>query len=642
MKGHVKKENLSRMFPFGGRLTILLWSCVRTYALALISALTLICLFPASSHAASSHAVSSRAISSRAAIKMDKVLVTVDKRKITVQDFIDFHQTRPRIAHWNNPQNSPNNPNSSNNQNPNSQGDPKETLDTLVGKVLMAEEASRLFPDTLKNAQQELADFEQVMLINVFTDEQIDKGIKISEQEVDRRVPENQKVEVHLRRIVVSTQEEALRLRKQLVKGQPSAQGIPTAQGASVEQSAPVSVSVADFKRLARKFSLGEEAQKGGDIGYMAFDQGIFPKDVVEKIFQLKNGEITGPASIREGYALFQMTGRRKVTAQALERYKQYIRQQIRLERQRERWDELLQQLNRESGVVINEALFKQIEQDIARNQGSLALNRMSGMEIARVKDHTIRVEEIIPNDMDPTLKQSRPWEKDAQMLRRLLDRKVKTILVADYARRLHYDQSGEVKKSIVRFKDDLMVRRLVAEGIYKGLSVSQEECRNYYQAHLLEYRVPERVEISQICVSDEKTAVDIMHQLKEGANFNELSQKYPSSDSLTPKGFWARGGSGMGKEFEEKVFGLRLGEVTGPVKASNKASKGRVFHIVKLLDRQQEGYAPLAEVESRIRENLLSVKKEKALNDHIAALRRKSKVAVDETLFQEVIKNAL
>lgn len=97
-----------------------------------------------------------------------------------------------------------------------------------------------------------------------------------------------------------------------------------------------------------------------------------------------------------------------------------------------------------------------------------------------------------------------------------------------------------------------------------------------------------------------------------------------------------------MGKEFEEKVFGLRLGEVTGPVKASNKASKGRVFHIVKLLDRQQEGYAPLNEVESRIRENLFSAKKEKALNDHIAALRRKSKVAVDETLFQEVKKNAL
>jgi hypothetical protein len=100
MKGHVKKENLNRIFPFCGRITILLWSCALISSLALICALALICLFPSSSHA----------VSSRAVIKMDKVLVTVDKRKITVQDFIDFHKTRPRIAHWNNPQNSPNSP----------------------------------------------------------------------------------------------------------------------------------------------------------------------------------------------------------------------------------------------------------------------------------------------------------------------------------------------------------------------------------------------------------------------------------------------------------------------------------------------------------------------------------------------------
>ncbi|MEW6381100.1 MAG: peptidyl-prolyl cis-trans isomerase [bacterium] len=534
----------------------------------------------------------------------DRTLATVGKRKITVGDFIDFYKTRPRIARWNS---------ANSNQN-----DPKEALDALIGKVLMAEEARRLYPDTLKNSQKELADFEQTLLINMLTEEQIDKGIRIDEREVERRIPENQKVEVRLRRIVTATRQEALSLRRKLENG-------------------------ADFSSLAKKHSLAEDAHKGGDIGYMSFDQGIFPKKVVEEIFHLKKGEISGPAAIREGFALFQVTGRRKTSAEALDRIKQYIRQQVRLERKRERWDQLLRQLSEESRLVINEALWKEIEQAIvsgtqgAPGQGAASvLARMGGLEIARVGDRSILLAEIIPDRADPSFGGGRPWEKDPAMLRRLLDRKTKTILVADYARQLHYDQSPEVKKNMARFKDDLMTRRLVAEGIYKALTVSSEECQKYYQDHLTEYQVPERVRISQIIVPDEKTAADIIHQLNTGAQFTELSKKYPPPDSLTPEGFWARGGSAMGKEFEDRVFSLRAGEVSKPIKTT------RGFHVVKLLDRQGKGFARLDEVKSGIRDRLLSAKKEKALHDHITVLRRKSRVVVNESLFQEVVKNAL
>ncbi|MCL6582893.1 MAG: peptidyl-prolyl cis-trans isomerase [bacterium] len=545
----------------------------------------------------------------------NKILATVDKRKITVEDFVDFYQTRPRIARWSSPNSS-------------AQDSPKEVLDALIGQVLMAEEARRLYPDALQGYRQEVADFEQTLLVNMVGEEQIDKGIRIDEREVERRIPENQKFEVHLRRIVTDTQQKALHLRKQLEQG-------------------------ADFASLAKRFSLAEDAHKGGDIGYMAFDQGIFPKKVVEEIFGSKKGEIIGPASIREGYALFQVIGTRKVSAEALERTKQYIRQQISLEQKKERWDQLLRHLSEEYQPLINEDLWKQIEQAIldarqaksrtqstSRNSQTSAaastLARMSGLEIARVRGRSIRLKEIIPNPSDPAFGGERPWEKDPALLRRILDRKIKIALVADYARQLHYDQLPKVKKNIARLKDDLITRRLVAEKIYKGLIVTSEECQKYYQEHLAEYQVPERVRISQIIVPDEKAATEISRQLARGEQFSELLKKYPPPDSLTPKGLWARGGSGMGREFEDRVFSLRLGEVSKPI----KTAKG--FHLVKLLERQSEGFAKLSEVEPRIREILLSVKKEKALQDHIAALRRKSRVVVNETLFQEVVKNVL
>ena len=529
--------------------------------------------------------------------KADQILVTVNARKITVQDFLDFYKTRPRVARWNVREDNRN--------------DPHEILEALIGKILMVQESYKLYPDILNHHEQEIAAFEQRCLINYISEKQIDRGIEINEQEVTERIPENRKVEVHLRRIVTAAQEEVARLKKQFEKG-------------------------ADFASLAKKFSLGEEAQNGGDIGYMTFDKGIFPKKVVEEIFQLGVGEVGNPAKIREGFALFQVIGKRKVDAATLERVKQYIRQQITLERKRERWDQLLEQLKKDSTVVINEALFKEIELAMARGQGEAVLKRMRGIEIARVKNVPIRLDEIITNNSDFSLGGGRPWEKDVASLRRFLDRRLRVILVSDYARQYNYDKSPEIKKNVSRFKEDLMARQLITEKVYKGLTIKMEECRAYYQEHLSEYLVPEQIRIDEITVQDEALAVDLFQQLKQGTDFTELSRKYSASDAIRLKGFFAKGESGMGAEFEEKVFHLQVREISEVI----KTSKG--FHIIKLLERRKEGATEFSKVESGIREKLLSAKKEKTLSDYITSLRRKSQIIIHKPLFQEVITNVL
>ncbi len=85
-------------------------------------------------------------------------------------------------------------------------------------------------------------------------------------------------------------------------------------------------------------------------------------------------------------------------------------------------------------------------------------------------------------------------------------------------------------------------------------VQVTPEELRNYYNAHIDEYRVPEEVKLRQILISapapgtdgkpDPKAldaarakAEDILKQLKSGAKFADLAKKYSQDTDSAPKG---------------------------------------------------------------------------------------------------------
>ncbi len=525
------------------------------------------------------------------------ILAVVNEQKISVQDFMDFYKTRPRIARWESSE-SP-------------QDNPKKILEDLIDKTLMAQEAYTLFPRALKQHEREIADFENKSLINYFSEKQINQGIQISEQEIFTRMPENKKIEIHLRRLVVVSLDEAIKHKAELDKG-------------------------ADFEKFIRKFSLAEDAAKGGDIGYMTFDKGIFPKKVVEKLFQMKIGEISEPEKIREGFALFQLLAKRKVSPSTLERNKDYIRQKISLERKKERWGQLFEQLKKDASVIVNEALFKELEASVSMGKTAALLSRVMGLEIARIKGNSILLGELIPKNQNLSFGATKPWEKDISILRRALEQKIKVFLVSEYARQLNYHQAEELKKNTSRFKDDLMVKKLITEKVYKGLKVTFKECQNYYQKHLADYWGPEQIRIDQIILQDEIKISDLFEQLKKGANFKEVSEIHSSPKDSWLKGFFAKGGSGLGTEFENQVFTLLPGQISSPI----RTFKG--YHLVKLLEKKEASYIDLDEVKANIKEKILSSKKEKALDNYIGALKQKSHLTINNPLLQETIKNEL
>jgi peptidyl-prolyl cis-trans isomerase C len=85
------------------------------------------------------------------------------------------------------------------------------------------------------------------------------------------------------------------------------------------------------------------------------------------------------------------------------------------------------------------------------------------------------------------------------------------------------------------------------------------------------------KVRASHILVEKQSQALKILEELKAGADFKQLAQKYstcPSGKRGGDLGLFGRGQ--MIKEFEQATFSLKQGEISLPIKTQHG------YHIIK------------------------------------------------------------
>jgi peptidyl-prolyl cis-trans isomerase D len=142
-------------------------------------------------------------------------------------------------------------------------------------------------------------------------------------------------------------------------------------------------------------------------------------------------------------------------------------------------------------------------------------------------------------------------------------------------------------------------------------VKVEEPELRQYYSQHLSDYRVPDRVKVAHILFKTtgktpaevatiEKTAADVLNQIRAGGNFGDLAKKY-SEDSTAQAGGelgWLVHGQTV-PEFDTMAFSLKPGDVSGLVKTTYG------FHILKVEDKQVAHLQTFDEVKGSILDEL-------------------------------------
>jgi len=174
-----------------------------------------------------------------------------------------------------------------------------------------------------------------------------------------------------------------------------------------------------------------------------------------------------------------------------------------------------------------------------------------------------------------------------------------------------------ELEKSI---KEQMIADRLIAMKIRGRILISPGEVTDYYNEHINDFYLPERVYVDSIFTGNEKLAKEVYNELKDGVDFDQLQKQYSKRASL---GMVVKGQ--LLKEIEDAVFNLGVGEFSKPVETSDG------FYIFKAKEKLPPSARELKDVQQIVYNIVWNTKYATRLKEFIEQLKEKSYILIKD-----------
>ena len=215
--------------------------------------------------------------------------------------------------------------------------------------------------------------------------------------------------------------------------------------------------------------------------------------------------------------------------------------------------------------------------------------------------------------------------EGQEEILRELVDRR----LFAGAARekKLHEDAA-------VKIRLDAAAAAILAQAFVErelaAVDLSDDRLQVYYEAHRAEFRDVAKVRARHIVTATREEAEEALRKVRSGTDFSALAARLNTDNTrersgdlgLVPRGYMVR-------EFEEALFSLRQGELSGIVKTRFG------YHIIKAEEVIGEKLHPLADVREQVKRKVLEVR----LAELREELRKNATVKIDREALERMIK---
>jgi len=209
-----------------------------------------------------------------------------------------------------------------------------------------------------------------------------------------------------------------------------------------------------------------------------------------------------------------------------------------------------------------------------------------------------------------------------------IADRLVERVLFIEAAKKEGIDKTPEFKENLEKLKDELMLSLWMKAQLNNAI-VSDSEAKEFYEANKDKFKIAESVQARHILVTDEKTAKEIIKELK-GLKGEALKKKFielakeKSTGPTGPKGgelgVFAKGQ--MVPEFDDAAFKLKKDEITlEPVKTQFG------YHIILVEDKKEAGVIPYDQVKEKIVQTLKQKQFQTKLAEVAKELRSKAQI---------------
>ncbi|MDH3453603.1 MAG: peptidyl-prolyl cis-trans isomerase [Desulfuromonadales bacterium] len=179
--------------------------------------------------------------------------------------------------------------------------------------------------------------------------------------------------------------------------------------------------------------------------------------------------------------------------------------------------------------------------------------------------------------------------------------------------------------------KESLIMEKLLDQAVYSGVSVTDAEVSDYFEANRDQFDRPAQVRARQIVVAGEAEGQEVLALLRQGLDFAEVAAKHslsPDAQQGGDLGFFGRGE--MPPEFDEIVFDLPVNRLSELVKSEYG------YHIFMVEEKRKAARLSQKEATEEIVSILEGGKKEELYLAWLQEMRARAVIAVDWAQLEE------
>ncbi len=158
------------------------------------------------------------------------------------------------------------------------------------------------------------------------------------------------------------------------------------------------------------------------------------------------------------------------------------------------------------------------------------------------------------------------------------------------------------------------------------------EEIFDYYHQHTVEFEHSARVKWEELMVRksrhphpDEAVALlgRLGNQVLDGAKLNEVARAGSEGSTARDGGLrdWTSKGTLVSETLENAIFSLPVGQLSRIIETDLG------YHIVRVVERQDQSVTPFAEAQVEIRNKLVRQRKKKQMDDYLAKLHERTQI---------------
>ncbi len=444
-------------------------------------------------------------------------------------------------------------------------------LDSMIDEELMIMGAIEAGMDKDPDFLVKIKDVERRTLLEALYNTEILEKSTPSEKEMKEHY-ERMSWEVKASHILVETEETAQEIAKQLAEG-------------------------ADFAEMAKEKSTDRGTKdKGGDLGYFSWGRMVSPFQ--DTAFAMQVGTISKPLESQFGWHIIKLEDRRQVQTKDFAEEKAKIERTLSSANSKRLGQEYVTKVKEKANiqldpevvqVVLNKFLAKKLSaEDFTQEEKEMTLVTFQGG--SWTVDYFLAEMEKIPS-------MYRPRVKDTDDLQALVRNILTGHLLEGAARKKGFSRKKDVVETIDAEKNRALLQVFQQKGVPTDTTITDEHIQAYYQDHIDIYSIPEQVKVQEIQLITEEEANDILKQLRRGADFGKLAREKSMRK-------WAAKKDGDLGYLDRKhypsianaAFDLKIGELGGPIKESNK------YSVIKVLGKKPSQAKPLEDLQDNIR----------------------------------------